>query len=227
MNVAVLISGGKDSALALHRVLKKGYNVKYLVTMIPLNDDSWMFHHQNIRLTDLFSKAVGIPIIKKETDGIKEEELEDLEKLLTPLNVEGIVSGAVFSEYQKFRIDRICKKLGFKSITPLWHENPTSLINELTELGFQAIITGVYALGFDQDWLGRLINSKTLRALIHLKRKYNVSILGEGGEYESLVIDAPYFKRKIQIIRARKVWEENNGYLLIEKAKLLKKNLNR
>jgi ABC transporter with metal-binding/Fe-S-binding domain ATP-binding protein len=223
MNVAVLISGGKDSALALHRVLKKGYNVKYLVTMVPLNKDSWMFHHQNVRLTDLFSKAVGISLVKRETEGIKEEELKDLENLLMPLNVDGIVSGAVFSEYQKVRIDRICKKLGFKSITPLWNENPVNIINELIKLDFQAVITGVYALGFNQDWLGRIINYNTLKALIHLKRKYEVSIIGEGGEYESLIIDAPYFRKKIQIIRARKIWEGNSGYLLVEEARLQKK----
>jgi ABC transporter with metal-binding/Fe-S-binding domain ATP-binding protein len=223
MNVVALISGGKDSALALHRVLKDGYNVKYLVTMIPQREDSWMFHYPNIRLTDLFAEAVGIPLVKTETAGIKEEELEDLKTLLGTLNVEGIVSGAVFSEYQKTRIDRICKALGFESIAPLWHEDPVNLMNELIELGFHAIITGVYAYGFDRKWFGRKIDTGTLNELIELNRKFKVSIIGEGGEYETLVIDAPYFKKKIRIVKAGTVWEGNAGYLLVEEAVLKEK----
>jgi ABC transporter with metal-binding/Fe-S-binding domain ATP-binding protein len=220
MNVAALISGGKDSALALHRVLEAGHNVKYLVTMIPHREDSWMFHYLNIRLTDLFAEASDLPLIKGETIGIKEEELEDLKNILRPLNVEGIVSGAIFSNYQKTRIDRICKALHLESLAPLWHEDPIMLMNDLIELGFHAIITGVYAYGLDWKWLGRRIDGGTLDDLIELNRKYKVSIVGEGGEYESLVMDAPYFRKKIRIVKARTVWEGNAGYLLVEDAEL-------
>ncbi|MEM2146720.1 MAG: hypothetical protein QW279_15260, partial [Candidatus Jordarchaeaceae archaeon] len=95
MDVAVLISGGKDSSLALHRAILSNYNVKFLVSMIPRRPDSWMFHYPNIRLTNLFAEAVGIPLLCAETSGIKEKELEDLESLLANLDVGGIVSGAV------------------------------------------------------------------------------------------------------------------------------------
>ncbi|MCW4019604.1 MAG: TIGR00289 family protein [Candidatus Bathyarchaeota archaeon] len=223
MNVAALISGGKDSALALYRVLRSGHNVKYLATMVPQREDSWMFHYPNIRLTDLFAEAVGISLVKTKTAGIEEEEVEDLKRLLGTLDVEGIVSGAVFSEYQKTRIDRICKELGFMSIAPLWHEDPAKLMNELIEQGFHAIITGVYAHGFDAGWLGRRIDTGSLSDLIELKRKYQVSIIGEGGEYETLVVDAPYFRKEIQIIKAKTVWEGDSGYLLVEEARLRRK----
>ena len=224
MNVAALVSGGKDSALALYRVLESGHNVRYLVTMIPRREDSWMFHYPNIRLTGLFAEAVGIPLVKSETSGIKEEELEDLRELLATLNVEGIVSGAVFSEYQKSRIDRVCRELGFKSVAPLWHEDPVKLMEELIELGFRVIITGVYAYGFDEKWLGREIDRGVLKALIELNEKYQVSVIGEGGEYETLVLDAPCFRKRIQLEKARRVWEDGSGYLLIEEASLEKKN---
>ena len=58
MRIAALVTGGKDSVLALYRALKLGYEVKFLVTMIPQREDSWMFHFPNIHLTDLFAKAV-------------------------------------------------------------------------------------------------------------------------------------------------------------------------
>jgi diphthine-ammonia ligase len=224
MNVAALVSGGKDSALALYRVLESGHNVRYLVTMIPRREDSWMFHYPNIRLTGLFAEAVGIPLVKSETSGIKEEELEDLRELLATLDVEGIVSGAVFSKYQKSRIDRVCRELGFKSVAPLWHEDPVKLMEELIELGFRVIITGVYAYGFDEKWLGREIDRGVLKALIGLNEKYQVSVVGEGGEYETLVLDAPCFRKRIQLEKARRVWEDSSGYLLIEEASLEEKN---
>ncbi|MEM3153812.1 MAG: TIGR00289 family protein, partial [Candidatus Bathyarchaeia archaeon] len=78
MRVAVLATGGKDSTLALHRVLRLGHDVKYLVSMIPLREDSWMFHYPNIHLMDLFAEAVEIPLVKGETSGVKEIEVEDL-----------------------------------------------------------------------------------------------------------------------------------------------------
>jgi len=221
MNVAVLITGGKDSALALHRALKQGYKVKYLVAMFPEREDSWMFHYPNIHMTEFFAEAAEIPLIKGKTAGIKEREVEDLKNLLAGLDVEGVVSGAVASRYQKARIDNVCRQLGLKSIAPLWGEKPEKLLRELLENDFEVIIVGVYALGFSQEWLGRRINEETVQELLKLREKYGISPIGEGGEYESLVLDAPYFKRKIQILETEKVWRENQGYLLVKKARLV------
>jgi diphthine-ammonia ligase len=223
LQVAALISGGKDSALALHRALKQDHKVKYLVTMVPLQADSWMFHYPNIHLTHLFAQAAGIPIVKAETTGEKEAELEDLKRLLAKLDVKGIVSGAVASEYQKTRIERICQELGLESITPLWHEDPYALLQEIVNDHFETIFVGVYAYGFDASWLGRVIDSKTIEKLIELNRRYQISIVGEGGEYETLVLDAPFFKEKIQLVRTEKVWEGQSGYLLVRKAELTEK----
>jgi diphthine-ammonia ligase len=220
MNVAVLISGGKDSALALHHAMKAGYNIKCLVTMVPQRPDSWMFHYPNIHLTDLFAKAAGFPLVKADTSGIKEKELDDLKALLGTLDVEGVVSGAVFSQYQKTRIDRLCEELRLASIAPLWQRDPSELLTEIIELGFHVIFTGVYAHGLDRGWLGRLIDKEALDDLVELNSKYQLSIIGEGGEYETLVLDAPYFKKRIQILKSRIIWEGSSGYLLVEDAEL-------
>ncbi len=223
MNVAALITGGKDSALALYKALKQGYKVKYLVAMFPRREDSWMFHYPNIHMTRLFAKATGIPLIEGRTEGIKEEEVEDLKNLLAGLNIEGVVSGAVASQYQKMRIDGVCQQLGLKSIAPLWNEKPEKLLNELIELGFETIIVGVYALGLSQEWLGRKIDKQTVKELLRLYEKFGISPVGEGGEYESLVLDAPYFEKRIQILETETVWKGDQGYLLIKRAKLIQK----
>lgn len=221
MRVAVLVTGGKDSALALYRILNGNYEVVYLVSMIPLREDSWMFHYPNIHLVDLFGEAVEIPLVKAETSGIKEKEVEDLKRLIESLDVEGIVSGAIASSYQRTRISGICKQLKLKCITPLWHENPLNILKEILDLKFEVIITGVYAYGFGMEWLGRKIDENTVKALRELNRRYSISLVGEGGEYETLVLDAPFFRnKKIKIVKTEKVWENQSGYLMVTEAKL-------
>jgi len=220
LRVAALVTSGKDSALALYRAIKGGYEVDYLVTMIPQRQDSWMFHYPNIHLADLFAEAVGIPLVKAETVGVKEVEVEDLKRLLATLDIEAIVSGAISSQYQKERIDKVCRELGLKSIAPLWHQDPKKLLDELVELKIEAIIVGVYAHGFTPDWLGRKIDQATIDDLVELNRKYLVSLVGEGGEYETLVLDAPFFKKKMRLIETERVWEGQSGYLLVKRATL-------
>ena len=223
MHLAALVTGGKDSILALYRAQKLGHTIDVLATMLPKRSDSYMFHFPNIHMTDYISSALEIPVVKAETSGIKEEELEDLKKLLATLDVDGVVSGAIMSSYQRERIANICKELGIISVTPLWHENPLDLMKELIDLKFKVIIIGVYAYGLDSGWLGKEINNETLERLVELNRKYKISLVGEGGEYESLVLDTPFFKKRIEIVKAETTFENFRGILHIKQAKLVEK----
>jgi diphthine-ammonia ligase len=220
MRVAVLASGGKDSTLALYYALKEGHEVAYLATMVPSREDSWMFHYPNIGLIDLFAEAVGIPVVKAVTSGIKETELEDLKCLIEDLDVEGVVSGAVESNYQKARIDNICSQLNLKSLAPLWRNDHLVMLREMFELKFNVIMVGVYAHGFDDKWLGRKIDEQAVEDLMFLNRSYGVSLVGEGGEYETLVLDASFFKKRIRVVVAEKVWRGQSGYFLVSEARL-------
>jgi len=224
MRLAALITGGKDSILALYKAQKMGHTINVLATMIPKRSDSYMFHFPNIHLTDHISRTIEIPLMKAETSGIKEKELEDLKNLLASLDVDGVVSGAILSAYQKERIERICNDLGLESVTPLWHEDPYSILREMIALEFKTIIIGVYAYGFDKSWLGKEINTKTLEKLIELHEQYQISLVGEGGEYESLVLDAPFFKKRIEIVQAEATYENISGILVIKEVKLADKD---
>ena len=224
MRLAALVTGGKDSILALYRAQQMGHTIEVLATMIPERSDSYMFHFPNIHLTDYISRALEIPLVKAPTSGIKEKELEDLRKLLASLDVEGVVTGAVLSLYQKERIDRLCDELGIKSVAPLWHKDPLEIMKKLIRLKFKVIIVGVYAFGLDQTWLGQEINSERLEKLVELHEKYQISLVGEGGEYESLVLDAPIYKKRLEIIKAETSYENNSGVLVVKEAKLVEKD---
>lgn len=223
VRLASLSSGGKDSTYALWLAIQQGYEVAHVVTMIPRREDSWMFHHSNIRLIDLFAECVGLPLVKAETSGEKERELEDLRRVLKGLDVDGVVSGAIASTYQKSRIDGICEELGLTSIAPLWGREPVELLHEMLRNGFETIITAVAAEGFDESWLGRRLNEGCIKDLMGLRERYGVNISAEGGGYESLVLDAPFFRKRIEVLGAERVWKGTNGYLLIKKARAVKR----
>ncbi len=223
MKAAVLFSGGKDSTMALYKAIKEGYDVKYLVSVISNNPDSYMFHVANIHITELSAEAAGIKLIKKVTEGIKEEELEDLTiilKRLKELGVRAIFSGALYSKYQKSRIDKICSNLKLESVAPLWHRDATEYMEEIIDLGFEVIITSVAAEGLDQSWLGKRLDKVLLEQLVKLNKKYGINVAFEGGEAETLVLDCPIFNKRIAIIESEKIWYGDHGHFIVKEALL-------
>ncbi|MEM4188780.1 MAG: TIGR00289 family protein [Candidatus Hadarchaeum sp.] len=225
MRVAVLFTGGKDSTYATYLSLKKGLEVKYLITMSSKNPYSWMFHSVNINATKHQAEAMGIKQIMRQTLGEKEYELEDLKGAIAEVKgeIDGIVSGSISSSYQKNRVDLIAKELGLVSLSPLWGLDPVELLRDMIKVGFDIIITSVAAQGFDQSWLGRRIDESAVEELEKLCQKYGINPSGEGGEYESFVLDAPIFRKRIEVIDAERVWSGTNGYLLIKQAKIVEK----
>ena len=148
MKVAVLFSGGKDSTMAVYNALESGHDVEYLLAMKSANDESYMFHVPNIHLTDLLAEAMDIHIISVETDGIKEEELKDLKggfEKLKDLGIEAIYTGALYSNYQKSRIEKLADEVGLKALSPYWHVDELEYMNLIISLGFEVIISGVSA----------------------------------------------------------------------------------
>ncbi len=223
MDVAVLYSGGKDSNYALYWAIKeKGLNVKYLVNVESENKESYMFHIPNVHLTELSSKAVGIPLIKIYTKGEKEKEVNDLKEGLKELDIDGVVTGAIASKYQKDRIDKICKELNIKSFSPLWNKNPEWILRTVSEL-FEVIIVGVYAYGLGKEWLGKRIDKSNIDKILKICEKYGIHKAFEGGEAETFVLDSPVFKKRIKIEEAEIVWHDTWGVYNIKRAKLVEK----
>ena len=221
MNVAVLFSGGKDSTMALYYALKENEDVKYLLSMKSKNDESYMFHVPNIHITDLLSQALDIPLISAETDGVKEDELKDLKSAfenLKSLGVEAIYTGALYSVYQKSRIEKLGSEVGLEIISPYWHVDELEYMREIVSLGFKIVISGVAAWGLDESWLGRIIDDEAIDELVKLNEKYRIDIAFEGGEAETLAIDGPIFKKKIKILKDKKEWHLDSGVYIIEDA---------
>ena len=226
MNAAILFSGGKDSTMAVYAALEAKEDVKYLLSMKSKNDESYMFHVPNIHITDLLAEALDIPIMSVETDGVKEEELNDLKFAFQNLKnrgVEVIYTGALYSVYQKSRIEKLGSEVGLKIISPYWHVDELEYMKKIVSLGFKIMICGVAAWGLDESWLGRIIDDETIDELVRLNEKYYVDIAFEGGEAETLAIDGPIFKKRLKILKYKKEWHLDSGVFIIEDAVLEEK----
>ena len=223
MKLAALFSGGKDSTFAIYKAMQAGHEISFLATIHASSPSSYMYHTANIGLTVFQAEAMGIELISKESSGEKEKEVKDLKILLSGLDIEGVVCGAVRSEYQKTRIEKVCKALGLELLAPLWHIDEEMYLRELVSSGFEVMVIAVAAEGFDESWLGRILDESAINELISLKKKYRISIVGEGGEFETAVLDGPIFKKRIKITKSEKIWENGSGKLLISSARLCDK----
>jgi diphthine-ammonia ligase len=221
MRLAVLFSGGKDSNYALYWTLNQGFDVTQLVTLNPRRDDSFMFHLPCLDYVSLQAESIGIPPLKKSVSGVKEDEVKELQHVLSKLDIDGVVSGAVASEYQKTRIDGICENLGIKSFAPLWHKKPEQLLYDIINAGFSVMVVGIAAEGLTEEWLSKILSLADVEELRKLNKKYGISIAGEGGEYETFVLDGPIYKRRIMVkSTVKKMLSKNAGILEIRDAVL-------
>ncbi len=226
--LGVMFSSGKDSAYALWVMQKQNYPIRCLITLKSKNPDSYMFHTPNIDLAGLQAKAMQIPIILQETEGEKEKELADLKTAIKrakdEYGIEGIVTGALYSQYQRERIEKICDGLGLKIFSPLWHMDQEKEMRQLIAEGFEVILSSVAADGLDKSWLGRKLGKADVDKLVKLHDKIGFNVAGEGGEFESLVTDGPIFRQRIVIEKSCVVAESDIvARWVVKKAKLVKK----
>jgi diphthine-ammonia ligase len=226
MRLGMLFSGGKDSTLALHLSAEKEQAV-CLITVVSKNPESFMFHTPNINLTELQADALGMPLISVESEGKKEEELADLETAITEaknrFQIDGVVTGAVESVYQASRVQRICNRLDLWCFNPLWKHDQKALLELLLKKQFKVIISGVFAFPLDEKWLGKQIDNQVIARLVELQGQYGISPSGEGGEIETTVLDAPFFKKRIEILDYAVEAKGNSGVYFIKQAKLMAK----
>lgn len=229
LNLAALVSGGKDSLFAAYIMIKQNYNVKCLVSLKSKNLDSYMFHTPTIELVKLQAESMELPLIFRETKGEKEKELEDLKKALEEAkekyNIQGVITGALYSSYQRDRIEKIADRLGLKIFSPLWHVSQENELRELLKNNFRFIITKVAAEGLDSSFLGKEFDEEMLEKLKKVEEKHKINMSGEGGEFESFVVDCGLFKKKIRIFSSEIVEDGGSASLVVNKARLEPKGL--
>ena len=226
MKVGALFSGGKDSTYAAWLASKRD-ELSCLITVFPRSDSSYMFHYPDLDWTALQAKSMGVPQLRETTEGVKEEELEDLKRALArakdEYGIEGVYTGALASVYQKTRVERLCAGLGLECISPLWGADPSEHLRRLVDEGFEVVITSVSALGLEQEWLGRTLNAGAVEELLLLAKKYRFHAGLEGGEGETFVLDCPAFSQRIEVVGSVTHWKGVRGFYEVTDARLVPK----
>ena len=247
MRVAILASGGKDSTYAAWWAGLQGWEVVSLVTVLVRGEDSMMFQLQNSWIAGLQAYSIGTSWKPVFSDGEEEKEIVDLEMALCgngdgtlsienvwpegveipkdleihkgPLEIDGLVVGALRSDYQKTRIERMCERLGIRSFCPLWHKDQFEHMESLVEHGFEVVFTSVSTEGMDERWIGSKLDEDSLNELKEASREFRFNLDGEGGEFETIVTDAPHMKRKI-LLDGEVVWLGSRGVLELKSCRL-------
>jgi predicted ATP pyrophosphatase (TIGR00289 family) len=207
MKVAVLFSGGKDSVLALQDSLKKGDDVKYLVSFFSENPEPYMYNYSNMSLAIMQSLSLGFKLVTKKVERGKEQE--EIKKTLESISkeIEGVVVGVALSRKQKDSLSGICKSLRIRLVTPLARKRQDALWRGALDSGFEIVI--VYTKGADKKWLGKTVGKKDIRSLASKKT-----------EFRTLVLNGPIFRSRMEITDSESEWKGKEGRFLIKDAKL-------
>lgn len=204
-------SGGKDSCLALWKALKQGYKVSYLLNMLNETGSKSRSHGLPKDILILQSKSIGIPIVQRNTTWSNyEAEFKTVVKELKSLGVKGGIFGDIYLQEHCDWIERVCNEININVLLPLWKAPTKKLVQEFISEGFEAIIVSVKADIFEESWLGRLLDENLLEDLITI----GVDPCGEAGEYHTLVIDGPLFKKRVSF--------QTDGILIQNGYRLLK-----
>ena len=131
-------------------------------------------------------------------------------------NIEGIVTGAIASVYQSTRIQKSCADLNLWCFNPLWQSSQTDLLLNLISGGYEICITAVAADYLDESWLGKQITIETISELLALANKHKINPAGEGGEFETFVLNSPLFKKKLTISDSLRHFSRDSGRLEIK-----------
>ena len=216
-NSAVLWTGGKDCALAFHKSSIAGYQINYLVTFAPKNPN---FLAHSLELIKMQTESIGIPHLIIEVEAPMNESYENgIALLKEDYKIDALITGDIDEiEGHSNWIVACSKKSQMAVFNPLWKKNREELLKELIQQKFQVIFTLVKKSFFDSQWLEKELNKNTLQ---ELKEKLNIDICGENGEYHTMVLNAPFFKKKLVIDSYKKKEREHFYFSQIQRIKAI------
>ena len=215
-------SGGKDCCLALHRATVSGMDVRYLANTVTEDGQRSCSHGIAAAVIRRQAEALGIPIVQQPTKGDNYEA--QFVKMLKVFKAEGI-DGGVFGDIDfnphRAWIERVCGAAGITPHLPLWLEDQTKLMEEFIATGYIAVVVAVKAELLGEEVLGRRIDRDFLAYIAGLDK--GITPCGEAGEFHTLVIDGPLFKKRLEITASRKETRGDHHFLEILGTKFLAK----
>ncbi|KAJ7228530.1 hypothetical protein GGX14DRAFT_613390 [Mycena pura] len=237
MKYVALLSGGKDSCYNLLHCNQNGHQLVSAASLGPEPGkeelDSYMYQTVGQDAIELVARALDVPLYRKTISGqaieqgseygarnsgsgITGDETEDLYALLSTVkfhhpDIEGVSVGAILSNYQRVRVEHVCRRLSLSPLCYLWQRDQGELMTEMITAGMESILIKVAGIGLTAEHLGRTL-AEMEHTFIKLNDLYGAHICGEGGEYETLTLDCPLFKQRIVLRDVETVIHSDNAF---------------
>ena len=217
LEVCALVSGGKDSIYSMMECAKFGHEVVVMANLYPLDAeahdiDSFMYQTAAHHAIDALTECAGLPMVRRQIRGrsvatgiayevTPEDEVEDLYELLRDVvarhpGVNAVCSGAILSTYQRIRVEHVCERLGLTSLSYLWQRDQATLLREMIASGLEAVLVKVACMGLKRTHLGRTLGDME-PTFTRGSERFGMHVCGEGGEYETMTLDAPIFVKRL------------------------------
>ena len=223
MKVIVSWSGGKDSCFACYAALARGYEVAHLVNFVSRQFGRVSFHGIRAHLIYRQAQAIGIPLVQHKVPpdmALYEQTFKQAVLALKRNGVEGMVFGDINLQEHRDWVERICGELEITPLLPLWGMAPERVLSDFIERGFEAVIASAKADIFDEGWLGRRLDRSFLFDVKKLGQGKELDICGEQGEYHTLVVDGPLFRKRVQVTYGVRVQRHGYWFLDIPRCRL-------
>ena len=210
MRIGCSWSGGKDSCYALMKVLKEGHKLHSLVNMMNENGKISRSHGLPLSLLQQQAGTMNVPLLAQPTSWNEYQVhfIQSLEKIKSDSQVEGIVFGDIDLQEHRDWEEMVCNKAGLKAILPLWKQDRKKLVLEMLEEGIEAMIVSCNTT-MGEGFLGRTISHDLVNELESL----GVDACGENGEFHTVVINCPLFKKAVALPDYSTVLHDNYWFL--------------
>ncbi len=219
--VFVSWSGGKDCCLAGYRAAAAGLDVACLLNMVDGDGNRGWVHGLRVEIVRLQAEAMAIPLLQHRST--MDTYVDDFHEALVSLKENGITGGVfgdiLFDSHREW-VTAQCRHAELAPHLPLWDESQEDLLREFSDAGFEAVVVAAEADRLGEEWLGRKLDAAALVELCELKASRGVHPGGEAGEYHTLVIDGPTFRRRFEILDSAPVLRKGYWFLDISRAEL-------
>lgn len=204
-------SGGKDSALALHEAVRAGAVPRLLVAMMTEGGERSRSHGLSRAVLEAQAAAVGLPIAfgAASWDGYEEEMVRVLGAGVAEHGTPVGVFGDIDIERHREWVETVAARAGAKACLPLWQRERRALMDDLLAAGFQAMVVAVGDGALPPELLGRTIDA----ALIEEIERAGADAAGENGEYHSVVLDGPIFRRPLMVEPGERILRDGVWFL--------------
>jgi diphthine-ammonia ligase len=214
-------SGGKDCCLALYRAMKNGLEIRYLANTISEDGKRSRSHGISSEVIKAQAQALGIPIVQRRTTNENYESVSvDMLRDFKREGIEGGVFGDIDFDPHREWDEKVCRQASIKPYLPLWQEDQKALMQEFIEAGFESVIITVKSEFLGEEMLGRKVDKDFVKHMEEMAKTSDITPAGEAGEYHTLVIDGPIFKKRLEILESDTIEREGYWYLQVHQTGL-------